>query len=55
MAFMRISQQENSRKQAEFFKMWPNFFKIGRILSQVGPEGLAVIWQQWTKCCRMML
>jgi hypothetical protein len=32
MAFMRISQQENSRKQAEFFKNvveffqnWPNF------------------------------
>jgi hypothetical protein len=27
--------------------MWLNFFKIGRILSQVWPEGLAVIWQQW--------
>jgi hypothetical protein len=29
-----------------FKKMWPNFFEIGRILSQVWPEGLAVIWQQ---------
>jgi hypothetical protein len=43
---MRISQQENGRKQTEFLKMWPNFFKIGRILSQVWPEGLALIWQQ---------
>jgi hypothetical protein len=27
--------------------MWSNFFEIGRILSQVWPEDLAVIWQQW--------
>jgi hypothetical protein len=24
---MRISQQENGRKQAEFLKMWPNLFR----------------------------
>jgi hypothetical protein len=29
--------------------MWPNFVEIGRILSQVWPEGHAVIWQQWKR------
>jgi hypothetical protein len=32
MASMRISQQENSRKQAEFLKNVAESFKIGQIL-----------------------